>query len=94
VSRRLDWEKANRRDVVHEQGAEPVWHDFPEEAPAWVREEFSSTKDHQRGRKSGRSARSNGADARERRYTCSQCHLTLTRNQFLSRDPPVCRDCS
>jgi hypothetical protein len=37
VSRRLDWENANRKDVVHEQGAEPVWHDFPEEAPAWVR---------------------------------------------------------
>jgi hypothetical protein len=56
VSRRLDWEKANRKDVVHEQGAEPMWHDFPEEAPTWIREEFSSKKDHQRGRRSGRSA--------------------------------------
>jgi len=45
VSRRLDWEKANRKDVVHEQGGEPVWQDFPEEAPRWRREEFSSDED-------------------------------------------------
>ena len=91
MSRRLDWEKANRKDVVHEQGAEPVWHDFPEEAPTWVREEFSSKNDHQWGRRSGRSV-SEGATGR--RYTCSRCQLTLSRTQFLNFNPPVCRDCS
>jgi hypothetical protein len=94
VSRRLDWEKANRKEVVHEEGAEPVWRDFPEEAPAWVREEFLSKKDYARGGGSGRSARSEGTGAPARRYTCSRCQLTLGRNQFMSFEPPVCRDCS
>lgn len=30
MSRRRDWEKANRKDLVHDQGSEPVWHDFPD----------------------------------------------------------------
>ena len=95
MSRRLDWEKANRKDVVHEQGGEPVWHDFPEEAPRWLREEFFSDEGPERARPLGRSARPpKGAGARTRRFTCSRCQLTFSRNQFLSLDPPVCRDCS
>jgi hypothetical protein len=93
VSRRLDWEKANRKDVVHEQGGEPVWQDFPDEAPRWLREEFD--EDPERARRLGQSARRPKSEGpRTKRYTCSRCQLTLSRNQFLSVDPPVCRDCS
>ena len=37
--------RSHRKDVVSEHGGEPVWHDFPEEAPRWLREEFSSDED-------------------------------------------------
>jgi hypothetical protein len=95
MSRRLDWEKANRKDVVHEQDGEPVWHDFPEEAPSWLREEFSSNEDPDGARAPGRSSRpAKRTAARASQYVCSRCRLKLGRSQFLTFNPPVCRDCS
>lgn len=36
--------RSHRKDVVSEYGGEPVWHDFPEEAPRWLREGFPPTR--------------------------------------------------
>jgi hypothetical protein len=76
MSRRLDWEKANRKDIVHGQGGEPVWQDSPD-APRWLREEFSADEDPDGARPPGRSSRSaKRAAARVNQYVCSQCRLS------------------
>lgn len=94
MSRRLDWEKANHKDVVHEQGGEPVWHDFPEEAPSWVRDEFDDD-DPDMARPPGQAVRRvKGMGAQANRLVCSRCRLEFGRNQFRSLHPPVCQDCS
>ena len=36
--------RSHRKDVVSEHGGEPVWHDFPEEAPRWLRESSPPTR--------------------------------------------------
>ena len=93
MSRRRDWEKANRKDVVHEQGGEPVWHDFPEDAPSWVREKFGDDA-ADTARPAGTVRRAKGARAPANRYVCSRCGLEFSRSQFVGLRPPVCRNCS
>ena len=94
MSRRRDWEKANRKEIVHEQGGEPVWHDFPDQAPSWVREEFGDDAADTARPPARTVRRAKGAGAPANRYVCSRCRLEFGRSQFPSLHPPVCRDCS